>query len=249
MHWDALGRELDPARAGVTHLARLKAGEIVGNDLGDHGDHAVGQVDARAAVAGLLIERRAFADEVRHIGDVHAEQPVAPLDPLQRNGIVEVAGIDRVDRDDHAVGEVAAVGRDRLVEPVSLSPRVGEDHVGERPGEPELVDHRLCVDADVPGLAEHLDDHSFAVAEVGRKPHHLHDDLVVGMHPLRARVAHRYRAGEARAVDLHPAHVGLLGVGADEPRGLAGDDLDDLPGRPGPADITTVGEPHANGVA
>ena len=42
-------------------------------------------------------------DEMRHVGDVHAEQPVAVLGRLERDRVVEIAGVDRVDRDDRLV--------------------------------------------------------------------------------------------------------------------------------------------------
>ena len=57
VHRDALRRELDPAGPCVADLAGLQAREIVGDDLRDHRDHTVGQIDAGATVAGLLVER------------------------------------------------------------------------------------------------------------------------------------------------------------------------------------------------
>ena len=87
-------------RQRVANVVGLQAGQVVRNDLRQHRDHAVGQVDARGPVVRFAIERRFRLHEVRDVGDVHAEQPVAVVEPLERNRIVEVAGVDRVDRDD-----------------------------------------------------------------------------------------------------------------------------------------------------
>ena len=249
MHGNAVGRELDPAGSRVANLARLQARQVVGDDLRDHRDHAIGQVDARAAVPRLLIERRALADKVRDVGDVYPEQPVATLDPLQRDRVVEVAGVDRVDRHDHAVGEIAAAGRDRLVEAVGLGARVVEHLLGERSRQAELVDHRLRVDADVARLAEHLHHHTLAIAKVRGESHHLDDDLVLGVHAFCAGVADRDRPREHRAVDLHPALAGSLEVGADEPSGSPLDDLHDVAGEPGPAYVAVLRDSDADSVA
>ena len=43
---------------GVPRAAGLEAGQAVREDLGKHGDDAVGQIDARAAMAGRAVERR-----------------------------------------------------------------------------------------------------------------------------------------------------------------------------------------------
>ena len=109
--------------------------------------------------------------------------------PLQRNRVVEVAGVDRVDRDDRLVGEVAAAAADRFVELLGLLARLVERVLGELAGQVELVDDRHRVDARLAARAEHFDDHAFAVADVRRKADHLDDDFVVRPHALRAGVA------------------------------------------------------------
>ena len=96
-----VGRELDEHGLGVAHPVGLQAGQAVGDDLRQHRNHAVGQVDARAALVGLAVERRAGPHEVRHVGDVHAQPPVPLGRFLQRDRVVEVAGVDRIDRDGH----------------------------------------------------------------------------------------------------------------------------------------------------
>ena len=108
-------------RLGVPHPVGLQAGQAVGDDLRQHRNHAVGQIDARAAVVGLAVERRLGPHEVRHVGDVHAQPPVAVVGLRQRDRVVEIAGVDRIDRDrDQArSGRCGPAGID-LVERVGL---------------------------------------------------------------------------------------------------------------------------------
>jgi len=177
---------------------------------------------------------------------MNAEEPVTTVDPLQRDRIVEVAGVDRVDGHDRLPGEVATIRRHGLVEPFRLPPGVVEHRLGKRPGQAELVDHGLRVDADGAGAAEHVDDHPFAVAHGGGKPHDFHDHLVVGPHAPGPGIAHGHRPGEPGAVDLHPAAADGFEVRADEPGGPTLHDLHDLAGRSRPADVAGFREPDAD---
>ena len=147
---------------------------------------------------------------------------------LERDGVVEIAGVDRVDRDDRE-GSV----RSRRPRPIDSSnllgllAGVGEHIVGELARQVELVDDRHRVDARLAARAEHFDDHAFAVADVRREADHFDDDFVVGLHAFCAGVADVDRVGEEFAVDLHHAHAGLLEVDADEAVGGPLDDVDD----------------------
>ena len=100
MRADALGRVLDEHALRVPHAIRLQARQAIGNQLRQHRQHAVGQVDARATVVGLAVQGRPRADEVRNVGNVDAQPPMAVVEPLQRDGVVEIAGVDRIDGDD-----------------------------------------------------------------------------------------------------------------------------------------------------
>jgi hypothetical protein len=142
-----------------------------------------------------------------------------------------------------------SVGRDLLAKAIRLAAGVGKHLLREGARQAELRDHRLRVDAGLAGAAEHLDDHSFAILEMRGKTHHLHDDLVVLAHALRAGIAHGDRPREMRAIDLHPARPRRLEIAADESRRPPLHHLDDLTGRPGPADVPRPREPHPHGVA
>ena len=82
-HPEPLGRELDEYRLGIPDFPRLQAGQGVGDQLGEHGQHAVGQVDARRPPVRLPVQGRLRPDEVPHVGDVHAEPPVPIGQSLQ----------------------------------------------------------------------------------------------------------------------------------------------------------------------
>ena len=84
-----------------------------------------------------------------------------PFDTLQRDRIVEVAGIDRVDRYDHSVGEIASTGGHRLVETLGLRPGIVDHLFGKWSGKRELMDHGLRIDADVTRLSEPKDSFFF----------------------------------------------------------------------------------------
>ena len=175
------------------------------------------------------------------------------LELLQRDRVVEVAGRRRVDRDDRLAGEILPIGAgrlraDRLVELLRLPPGVFERVLGKRPRQAELVDDRQRVDPRHAAVAQHLDDHRLAVADVRREADHFDHDLVVRLHALGAGVADVHRVGEDLAVDLHHRHAGLLEIRADEAVGRPVDDVDDPPlDLPHAADLAR--QPHAHRVA
>ena len=53
------------------------------------------------------------------------------VDPLQRNRVVEVAGVDRIDRDHRLAGQIAAAVGDRFVELLGLPPGLFQRVFGE----------------------------------------------------------------------------------------------------------------------
>ncbi len=71
--------ELEQGAHRVARLALLQAGQRVGEDLRQHRDDPVGQVDARASRAGRAVDRRIDRDEVADVGDMDAQCPEPPL--------------------------------------------------------------------------------------------------------------------------------------------------------------------------
>ena len=174
---------------------------------------------------GLAVQGRPRADEVRNVGDVYAQPPMAVVEPLQGDGIVEVAGVDRIDRDDRLAGQIEPAF-DRLVETVRLLAGLVQGVFGELLGQVELADDRERIDARLALRPEDLDDHPFAVVHGRGEADHFHDHLVVGPGVLGARIADEDRLGEERAVDLHEGRTLRLEVGADELPRLPLQDLD-----------------------
>ena len=99
---------LHEARLHEPVHARVEAAEARGELLREHVERALGEVHRGAALVGLGIECAALAHVVRDVRDVHAEPVVPVRQRLDRNRIVEVAGVLAVDRHDVEAAEVGA---------------------------------------------------------------------------------------------------------------------------------------------
>ena len=69
---------------------------------------ALREIHGRASLVRFLVERAALRHVVRHIGDVHAKPEVAVRKSLDRDRIVEVAGMLAVDGDGRHAAKVRA---------------------------------------------------------------------------------------------------------------------------------------------
>ncbi len=230
-------------------LRFLQAADAVGEHLGKHRQHARGEVHAVAPLAGFGVQGTAFLDEVRYVGDVHAENVPALLALGQADCVVVVPGRVRVDGHHQLVGEVLPVvqlGRIVRVEAVDHFARLGHDFLGEHVGQAIGTDDRKGLDIDVLGLAEDFVDHALGqvawmVGELGD----FHDHL-------RAR---RGRAGDdlagfvARLVGRQVADDNgrghRLAVRQDEPR-LSG--VFERSGEPAVASLENFDDPPAVGL-
>ena len=163
-------------------------------------------------------------------------------------GVVEIAGVDGVDRDDGFGGEIeAAVSR--FVELLGLLAGVLLHVVGEIAGQIEFVDDRHGVDAGLAAGAEDFDDHAFAVVNVRREADHFDDDFVVGPGAFRAGVADVDRLGKQLAVGLHVSVAGGFEIGADELMRFALQNFDDIAFGIGAADIALARDGDQDRVA
>ena len=216
--WNALGRKLNEYRLGVPHAARLQAGQPIGDQLGQHRQHAVRQIDARAALHRFAIERGARPHEVRDVGYVNAQSPMTPFQLDEADGIVKVTRVDRVDRDDHFARQILARGRNALVETAGFQPGFVQRVGGKLLGQVEFADDRDRVDAGRAARAEHFGHYALAVLIVRGKADHLDDNLVVGPCILRARIADHDGPRKRPAVDLHQRGAGAAGNSRDSTR-------------------------------
>ena len=138
----------------------------------------------------------------------------AVLQRLQRDRVVEIAGVGRIDRDDRQARQVQPLRRDRFVELLRLLPGLFQGVRGEGVGQVELAEDRQRVHPRLAPRPEHLDDHPFAVVDGRREADHLEDHLVVRPGALRAGIAHGDRLREERAVDRDVGGPGRLEIGA-----------------------------------
>src|SRR5262249_53904475 len=158
-----------------------EAGQAVGEDLWQHGDNAVGKIDARPAVSGSAVESRSGPHEMTDIGDVDGQAPVAVLFARQRDRIVEVARGRWIDRDRRGLAEVLARSDASLVEPPCLLAGLLENRLLEAVWDVECANDRDRVDPRLASLTEDLGDNPFPFEVRGRISDDLDRDLVAGL--------------------------------------------------------------------
>ncbi len=225
-------REVDLDALDVAQPALLQAGEAVRDHLGEHRNDALRQVNAGGPLARLAVQLAAGLDEMSHVGDVNGQAPVAGLlVARQADGVVEIAGVGRVDGDDRVLREVFAAVEVSFVKRLGRLPRFLKGRLGKHVGEAERADDREGVDAGLAIRPQHLDDNAFATVFRAGKAQHLEDDLVVRLRPLGARVADKDTVTEDGAVDADEAFSLALEVGADEMARGPLEDTEDAAGR------------------
>ena len=102
-----LGDGQPRAQGQARHVGAQRA-QVVGELGRQHRDDGAGQVDARAAAHGLLVQGRLRAHVMPDVGDVHAQAQVAPAQILQRHGVVEVLRVGTVDGEHGQVEELGS---------------------------------------------------------------------------------------------------------------------------------------------
>ena len=66
------GRKVHEGAFDVAYVTLLQAGQAIRDDLGKHRQHAPGQVDARAALPRLAVQRAPRRREMSDVGDMDA---------------------------------------------------------------------------------------------------------------------------------------------------------------------------------
>ena len=135
---------------------RAERAEFVAELLRKHRDRAVHQVDGRAALAGLLVDQRAGTDIPGHVGDVHADLIIAVRERLERQRVVEILCIGRVDGERERVAEILAalqiLGRDGVRDLIGGVLHLGREAIGEI----ELRQDGVHLRVILARLAEHI---------------------------------------------------------------------------------------------
>ena len=202
-------------------LVLAERADVVAELLGQHGDGAVDEVDARAALVGLAVDGGAGLDIVRHVGDVHAHLHVAVLQHTVGEGVVEVLGVGGVDGEGEHIAEVATRGY-LLFRRLAYLLGLVLGLLRELQGEVVFGQDALHLHVVVAGLAEAFDHLAHGVVHPLGPVGHLHQHLlaVLGaaevvdvdedVHVHRARVADH--EGEALLLldDAHEARLGPL---------------------------------------
>ena len=156
----ALGRELHDGRLRVADLARLKARQAVGDHLRQHGQHAVGQIDARGPLQGLAVQAPSSG---RTKCDTSAMWTPSRQWPLSSRSSEMASSKSRA-----STGSMVTI-----VSPVkSVRPPIDSSNASacrrasssassaNAVGQVELADDRQRVDARLAPRAEHLGDHA-----------------------------------------------------------------------------------------
>src|SRR5581483_10024103 len=122
-----------------------------------HGDSAVGEVNAGTAQPRLRVKRRTIGDVVGHVRDVHLQFEVAVGEAAGKDSVVEVAGGLAVNGHDRQVAEVAAAAQFRrgnhVLELFGFFQHLGREAVRQV----ILADDDLHVHAEVVFIAENFD--------------------------------------------------------------------------------------------
>ncbi len=182
-------------------FARQQRTQIPGQNLGQHGNRAIGQIHAHAARLGFVVEGGAFAQVVRDVGDRDPQPVPAARQGLQGHRVVEVArgfGIDGREGNRAQIRSVAKVrGLDRTWRELRLAHDGGGKFladVGTRQGLLDLGARVIGIAQDLEqgnldgrigrvGIADNLGHHGLAGtrADTAAHDHRRADAWVVGL--------------------------------------------------------------------
>ena len=209
--------EREDRREAEARLVRTQRAELVREALGQHRDGTVHQVDRRAALDGLVVDRRVGMHVVRDVGNVHAHLPDAVAYAAHRERVVEVLGVGRVDGEGRHGAEVAArvdlLLRDAGVDGLGRRLDLRLEAVGQLVFGQNGVHLRVVVARH----AEPLDQLAHGALAARLPVDDAHDDLLavahVGAVALREVDVHRHAARVGLDEDLVGAYLGDADVG------------------------------------
>ena len=232
MHRNPRIGKLDHRRHAVTNAMRLEAGEVVGDNLRQHGDHLIRQVNTGRPSVGFVVQVTAIRNKMRNVSDMNAEFPVSVFKFFQRDRVVEVTSGFRIDGDHGRVGKVRTIADVVFVKVRRLLARVLQNVFGKLLRQTILIDNALRIDPRFASVAKNLDDDGFPRFMFGWEVHHFDNHFVTDATVLRAGISDEHTGIKSIAVDNHnPQSVGFL-VAANEAVGVASDHFDYSSRRP-----------------
>ncbi len=152
----ALLVDLHPARLHQPIDVRIEAAQAGRELRREHVDRALREIHRGRAVVAFFVQGAALGHVVRDVGDVDAQPVVAVLQPLERDRVVEVAGVLAVDGDRHVRPEIGPAFQVPLLDRSAQSTRF-LDRVLTVPGDDAvLAQDDLGIDARFVDGPEHL---------------------------------------------------------------------------------------------
>src|SRR6185503_7075862 len=162
---------LENSRKGEAVRSLNERAHVARELVREHGDRRVDEVDRGAALLHLAVQSHPWAHEEGRVGDMHADFIGAVAQIFDRERVVEVLGIGRVDGKGSLVSKIAArerFARDRVLVLFFDLLRFGSDVCGEVDRETVLEDDRVHLGAVRAGDPDVLDDRAggiFAACE------------------------------------------------------------------------------------
>ena len=157
----ALGVDAHFYEEAAAIFVRLERAPAIGQRFGQHWDHPIGKIDRVAATACLSVKRRAWTHVVGDVGDGDEEAEAVPI-CFGVNGVVEVARILAVDREQRRVAQVSAAAKPGGARSLGLGKRQFWEDIGDGvSGNADQADRTGIAEA-----AEPLDDARGAQAEM-----------------------------------------------------------------------------------
>src|SRR5262249_38100561 len=157
--------------------------------------------------------------------DVNRQLPVAGIRlPMERDGVVEILGVDWADGDDELLGEILSTGEIVFAEFERLLAGLGGHFLRELVGDAARSHDGRLADFRVTSAAEDFGDDPLSAFQGRRESHHLDDNLVVRPHSFHTRVRYFDTMREHLTIDADKTGAVAFEVGADElTRGPAND--------------------------
>ena len=242
------GIEFNESGFRVTQLSLLETGQSIADQFGQHGDDVSRQINAGAPFASFNIQRTAGRHEVRDVGNVDSQVPVAIVRSVQRDCIIEVASCRGVDRDNRFGSEVYASGQIVFIKRFGLTTSIVENGFRKLIRYAQNMHDCHRVDTRIAALSKDFREYRFTMPTGRGEPQHFNNHFIVGRGSFGTRVAYVDRCLKCRPVDLHKSLATGFQIGPDEDAGGAFDDLFN-DAAPLSAGSTFCGESHQDIVA